>query len=237
MKTRLEKQNKIHLHFVELRVEDCLFKKCDGKNGVHSSQSSTRCCSTAEEAISFFEIEKQAYLQKKYHEVEFHPVEDDFSGIFDQAKWHFGGDFPSELPEFQGYVHTGFFIAWLIEHKLFAWNDELISSRIKKVIDREITGAEFYQDYLDGTFSTDLLTPEGAEFAFAYYHKGSFTEDYTNALGENFDSLYSIKDTWTNYEKLKPIINRRFLEHQKKPSLMLKAKNWFQHVLKSNKDD
>lgn len=36
--------------------------------------------------------------------------------IFDKAKWHLGGDFPTDLDEHQAYVHTGMFVGWLI-HK------------------------------------------------------------------------------------------------------------------------
>jgi hypothetical protein len=38
--------------------------------------------------------------------------------VYDKAKWHFDGDFPKELDDFQGYVHTGMFLGWLVDNGL-----------------------------------------------------------------------------------------------------------------------
>ena len=42
---------------------------------------------------------------------------------YDDASWHYGGDFPEELPEKNGATHTGMFLNWCIQHDLIS--DEL----------------------------------------------------------------------------------------------------------------
>ncbi len=37
---------------------------------------------------------------------------------YDDASWHYGGDFPSELPEICGAIHSGIFLAWAINSDL-----------------------------------------------------------------------------------------------------------------------
>lgn len=37
---------------------------------------------------------------------------------YDRADWHYGGDFPSDLPDEAGSTHIGMFIAWAIMQDL-----------------------------------------------------------------------------------------------------------------------
>ena len=53
--------------------------------------------------------------------------------VYDKAKWHFRGEFPDELDIFQGYVHTGFYLTWIIENGLFDTNgDDYLNSEVSK---------------------------------------------------------------------------------------------------------
>ena len=38
--------------------------------------------------------------------------------VYDKAEFHYDGDFPEDLEDYQGFVHTGMFVAWLIEHDM-----------------------------------------------------------------------------------------------------------------------
>ena len=38
--------------------------------------------------------------------------------VYDKAKWHYDGDYPSALAHSQAFVHTGMFLGWLIDHDL-----------------------------------------------------------------------------------------------------------------------
>ncbi len=42
---------------------------------------------------------------------------------YDDASWHYGGDFPKELPEKNSATHTGMFLNWCIHKGLIS--DEL----------------------------------------------------------------------------------------------------------------
>ncbi len=39
---------------------------------------------------------------------------------YDDASWHFGGDYPSDLPQENACTHTGVFLAWALKTKLGA---------------------------------------------------------------------------------------------------------------------
>nr|WP_294939360.1 hypothetical protein [uncultured Flavobacterium sp.] len=51
--------------------------------------------------------------------------------VYDKAKWHYDGEFPDGLDEFQGFVHTGMFLGWLIDN-------DLVSEEFKLDFDHEI---------------------------------------------------------------------------------------------------
>ena len=36
----------------------------------------------------------------------------------DNAAWHYGGNFPEELPKENGGTHIGFFLAWIINKNI-----------------------------------------------------------------------------------------------------------------------
>ena len=39
---------------------------------------------------------------------------------YDDASWHFGGDYPEDLPDENGATHIGMFLAWCIAHNFFS---------------------------------------------------------------------------------------------------------------------
>jgi hypothetical protein len=159
---------------------------------------------------------KQEFIDKKYIEIEFQKRPNGFNGVYDKAKWHFGGEFPKELNNFQGYVHIGFYLTWLIEKGFFKYdNDEILIKEIEKIKNRKITGAEFFEKNLDGVLLDEDLTEKGNEFTFEYYEKGDFLEDYSEKLGKDLPTLYHIKDNWENYDELKPILEKKFKNWEK----------------------
>ena len=221
MNIRLEKKNRVTTDFVQLEVDGHLLRIREGKVRKNGVANSSKHCGTKEKAINELNILKQEYIDKKYIEVKSKQTPSDFNGVYDKAKWHFRGEFPEELDVFQGYVHTGIYLTWIIENGLFDTNnDELLNSEIAKVKKREITGAKFFEQNLDGVLMDDDLTELGNEFTYKYYEKGSFLEDYSRTLGTDLPTLYHIQNNWTNYDKFKPILDKRFRrwEKSKKPN-------------------
>ena len=215
MNIRLEKKNRITTDFVQIEIDSHLLKIQSGKIGKSGISNSTKHCGTNEKAINELNKLKQEFIDKKYIEIETkRPI--DFNGVYDKAKWHIGGEFPKELNNFQGYVHTGFYLTWIIEKDFFNYdNNEILIKEIKKLKNREITGAEFFEKNLDGVLLDEDLTEKGNKFTFEYYEKGKFLDDYSEKLGKKFPTLYHIKDNWKNYDELKPILEKRFMNWEK----------------------
>lgn len=147
---------------------------------------------------------------------------------YDDASWHYGSDFPEELPIKNGATHTGMFLNWCI-------NNDFISEEFKEDHEediqslkrREITGAEFIIDFMEGKFSEYDLNEAGNAFAQDYYKDdtdfgnrfSSFADDYVNLFDtkaeENdyeYETFYHIEDTYENYDLMKQVIDYRFEE-------------------------
>ncbi len=220
MTIRLEKKNRVTTDFVQMEIDRHLLKIQSGKIGKSGISESTKHCGTNVKAINELNKLKQEFIDKKYIEIEIQKRPGGFNGVYDKAKWHFDGEFPNELDNFQGYVHTGFYLTWIIENGLFDTNgDEFLNSETSKVKKRKLTGAEFFERNLDGVLMDDDLTELGNEFTYKYYENGDFLEDYSETLGTDLPTIYHIQDNWENYEKFKPILNKRFKswEKSKKP--------------------
>ncbi|MGP6149634.1 hypothetical protein LZP85_08860 [Priestia flexa] len=63
--------------------------------------------------------------------------------VYDKAKWHYEGDFPEDLDEDQGFVHTGMYLGWVID------DNNLYSEEFHQAPSNEI--AKVHQELLSGT--------------------------------------------------------------------------------------
>ncbi|WP_052188158.1 hypothetical protein [Cellulophaga sp. Hel_I_12] len=216
MRIRLEKKNRVTTDFVEIVIDKEIMNVRQGKVKKTGGPSWGKHCGTKENAILEANKIKQEFIEKKYIEVRSKQRPNDFNGVFDKAKWHFRGEFPDELDIFQGYVHTGFYLTWIIEKGLYDTNgDKFLNSEIEKVRKRETTGAEFFERNLDGVLMDDDLMELGNEFTYNYYEKGKFLKDYSEILLADLPTLYHVQDNWANYEKLLPVFEKRFKKWKK----------------------
>lgn len=148
---------------------------------------------------------------------------------YDDASWHYGGDFPEDLPDESGATHIGMFVAWCVDNNLISEERfEEDEEGIADVKNRIMTGREYLIEYLDGVLIEDDLNDIGNRFASDYYDEkstfsnkiGNYHSDYSQVFTkENTEinvekSIYYVEDNWTNYILIKPIINRRFKEWQ-----------------------
>ena len=147
---------------------------------------------------------------------------------YDDALWHYGSDFPEELPIKNGATHTGMFLNWCINNDFISEEfKEDHEEEIQSLKRREITGAEFIVDFMDGKFSEYDLNETGNAFAHDYYKDdtdfgnrfSSFADDYVNLFDtkaeENdyeYETFYHIEDTYENYDLMKQVIDYRFEE-------------------------
>ncbi|HEX7870471.1 MAG TPA: hypothetical protein VF455_10215 [Chryseobacterium sp.] len=147
---------------------------------------------------------------------------------YDDASWHYGGDFPEGIPEKNSATHMGMFLNWCINNDLVSEEfKEDAEEEIEKLKRREITGAEFIIESMDGKFSEYDLNDLGNAFAKDYYVDetdfadkfSSFATDYINIFDSvaeesdfEYETFYHIEDSWENCDLMKQIIDHRFLE-------------------------
>jgi len=147
---------------------------------------------------------------------------------YDDASWHYEGDYPNNLPDENAAIHIGMFITWCIENDLMSEEQKEDSADdIQKVINHEMTGGNFLINNCDEKFIDDDLCELGNEFAEDYYNDDTkFGKNYGSDFCETFDkkaeengfeyeTLYHVEDTWENYELIKKVIDKRFQEWKK----------------------
>jgi hypothetical protein len=174
------------------------------------------------------ETEAQKLINEKisdgYSVTEFIETKENTYNVYDKAKYHFGGDFPEELDDFQGYVHTGMFLTWLINNDLLD-NEFFEDSQdeIEEVKQRKWTGSQFYESQMDGVFSIEEVSELGNRFALDYFDfdTGKYLDDYEMTLANELPTLFHVEDNWDNYEAIGKVIDKRFsewkLKNNKKP--------------------
>jgi hypothetical protein len=136
---------------------------------------------------------------------------------YDDASWHSGGNFPKDLPPEAGATHAGMFLAWALLSGLAG--DIHVTDfpeGIPKLRNRTVTPGAFFLAACDGKFTDEDLNETGNAFAAFYFDldKGKYLADYEGTLGSGLANLYYVKDTWQNFDKLKPVLDQRFREWQ-----------------------
>ncbi|WP_016761401.1 DUF7832 domain-containing protein [Leptospira weilii] len=137
------------------------------------------------------------------------------STVYDKAKWHYGGDYPEDLPDSQAFVHTGIYLGWLIENDLIddaepPFNEPEFKEAFQQFKAREVTPVTIYEELFDGCLSDDMLTDQGNKFTHFYY-SGEYLDDYETFLAdENIPTLYHVPFTWDAYSKISRVIDKRY---------------------------
>lgn len=133
--------------------------------------------------------------------------------VYDNAKFHYEGNFPEELDIRQAYVHTGLFLGWLIERNLI---NEAYFAEFKPALEafrkREMTGPVIFEILLGGELAIEMLSEQGNRFAITYFDfiDGQYLHDYRHVLALNETSVYHVADSWENYELMKQVIDQRY---------------------------
>jgi len=132
---------------------------------------------------------------------------------YDDASWHYGGDFPEDLPPEAGATHTGMFVAWCLLNDLGgSLHTEEFPDTLVELRERKLTPGAFLIEACDGKFTDEDLRVEGNAFTEVYFDfsEGKYLSDYEECLGVEGGSLYAVPDTWDSFDKLAPVISRRF---------------------------
>lgn len=139
---------------------------------------------------------------------------------YDDASWHSGGDFPADLAPEAGATHIGMFAAWALLHGLAGdLHTRDFPAKLSKLGARKITPGRFVVEACDGKLTDEDLSDVGNRFAASYYRKdsapGSYFADYAAAAGGG-RSIYHVPDSWQTYDRLRRLIQQRFVEWQAK---------------------
>jgi len=131
----------------------------------------------------------------------------------DDASWHYGGDFPSDLPQKASATHIGMFFAWASERGLLDDQADMfeLSEVNAAVVARSSSPGEIFIRSCDEKLITDDFTAEGAAFA-ALYYGNPYYSDLSDVLPENLPSLYHMADSWETFDLLRPVVDQRFDE-------------------------
>ncbi len=138
---------------------------------------------------------------------------------FDDASWHYGRDFPEDLPDEAGGTHSGMFLAWALTSGLGGdFHVVEFPDGFEQLQSRQITPGAFFMTDCDGKLTVDDLNAEGSAFAVDYYTIGSgqFLLDYVETVGDDLPDLYHVADSWETFERLKPVFDQRFQEWKAK---------------------
>lgn len=134
--------------------------------------------------------------------------------VYDKAKYHSESVETEGLPDGQEFVHTGFYLGWLIENGLLdaEFVDDFLVDEIAAFKERKLTGPEIYSR-CDGALVDDMLSEEGNAFSQHYFdfQTGQFVGDYQRAFSvSGGNDFFGVEDTWENYVKIKEFIDRGF---------------------------
>ena len=130
---------------------------------------------------------------------------------YDDASWHYGGDFPNDLPDEAGATHTGMFLVWCLLNGFAGEDLSEEPEELEHLRDRKVTPGRFFLESCDGKFVDEDLNEEGQAFTEAYFdfESGDYIPDYEGLLAKGLPSTYRVQDTWANYDLLAPLIEDR----------------------------
>jgi len=148
------------------------------------------------------------------------PPEREFFGKYDDAVWHYGGNFPADLPNVAGATHIGMFVASCILQGMVGEIHEVeFPENLQRLRDREITPGRWIIEACDEKFTQEELNEEGNAFAMDYYYATGalYLADYEQTLCAGLETTYHVPDTWESFDKINPVIRERLAQWRQKP--------------------
>lgn len=134
---------------------------------------------------------------------------------YDDASWHHGGDFPSDLPSEAGATHISMFVAWALLKGLGGEiHVDEFPEGLEELRDRTSTPGTFFINACDQKFTDEDLNDEGNAFTEAYFafKTGLYLTDYESTFDSDGPTLYHVADTWENFNRIAPVIDARYEE-------------------------
>jgi hypothetical protein len=139
---------------------------------------------------------------------------------YDDASWHYGGNFAEDLPPEAGATHIAMFLAWAAGSNLLGdLHTDEDPELLVGLLARSMTPGCWFITACDEKFTEEDLNAEGNAFAAAYYVEAEapgalepkYLADYCNAFPE-FGDVYRVPDSWESFERLKPLLDKRYAD-------------------------
>ena len=147
---------------------------------------------------------------------------------YDRADYDYSTE-DAPLPKGHAATHIGMFLAWAALHGLLNdFHEQRSPDLSAKLRERHITGRQFFEVACKEQFAEKDLNVEGNAFAQYYYRdtageRGAYFTDYKKVLASVLPSFWHVADTWENYERIEPVITRRYEAWKNPPK-----KRWWQ---------
>lgn len=133
---------------------------------------------------------------------------------YDDAAWHYDGEFPPDLLPQNGATHIALFLFWAIERELASnFHLQTQAALLEQVRQNVVSYRDYFLQVCDGILTEDDFNPTGKAFADDYYDD-EYLEDYDKLLCPDPDSFYYVEDSWENFEQLGNLLDERFAEWQ-----------------------
>jgi hypothetical protein len=137
--------------------------------------------------------------------------------VYDKADYHFDSVDRFNLPYEHAYNHTLFFLRWLIQNDFLSDSFRTTSAAMLTEFDRGSKSIQELYEWWDGCLISNMLSKQGNLFTQSYFDfdHGQYINDYRNLLQNDLQTEMHILYNEANYQKLKPIIDRRYVEWKK----------------------
>lgn len=127
---------------------------------------------------------------------------------YDDASWHYSGDFPADQPAEQGGTHIALFLKWCF---VKGWAGELHTQEqpedVARVITGQLSATEFFFRYCDGKLTDEDLNDAGNHFAQQYYgDDGLYLQDYAEHFGE---LMYVTPESRHDFDRFSELLDAR----------------------------
>ena len=127
---------------------------------------------------------------------------------YDDASWHYGGDFPAGQPDEHGGTHIALFLRWCFAK---GWAGEFHAEEepeaVQQVVAGQLSATQFLFRYCDGKFTDEDLNEEGNSFASKYYgDDGLYLEDYAANFG---DQMYVSPESAHDFARFSAMLDER----------------------------
>ena len=131
---------------------------------------------------------------------------------YDDASWHYGGDFPKDSPKEFGATHIGLLLKWCFKK---GWAGDLHTeeepSAVQAVIDDKETGTSFLLKYCDEKLTNEDFNEEGNAFLLWYYER-YYVSDYAETFE---DQMYLSPESEHDYKKFAGMAEKRYQQFLK----------------------